>query len=87
VTDQETQPNGDRSPVPGPPASSGQSTPDPWTIWLSRLIQVFGLVGFLHELIIGTVKERPYILLVCVAMMMGGAGLQLILRWALSRLP
>jgi hypothetical protein len=49
-----------------------------WIARLSRDTILFaaGLVGFTHEVVFGTVSERPTLLLVCAAMM----GLPVFLR-------
>lgn len=49
-----------------------------WFARLSRdtLLFTAGLVGFAHEVVFGTVSERPTLLLICAAMM----GLPVFLR-------
>lgn len=44
-----------------------------------------GLGSFVYELAF-TKLDRPYILLVGLAMMVGGAGLQLVTMWALRKM-
>lgn len=62
------------------------SSNDPWQIWFSRLIQVMGLGIVLYETVVEH-TDRPWLLLVSTSMMLGGLGLQLVVRWALGRLP
>lgn len=59
---------------------------DPWQVWFSRLIQIVGLAIVIYETLAARV-DRPWLLLVAVAMMVGGLGLQLIVRWLLERMP
>lgn len=59
---------------------------DPWSIWFSRIIQVFGLGVVVYETTVEH-TDRPWLLLVATSMMLGGLGLQLVVRWALGRLP
>jgi hypothetical protein len=58
---------------------------DSWSIWFSRLIQVVGLALVIYEAL-AEHSDRPVLLLVATSMMLGGVGLQLVLRWALGRL-
>jgi hypothetical protein len=58
---------------------------DPWSIWFSRLIQVTGLGLVIYEAL-AEHSDRPVLLLVATSMMLGGVGLQLVLRWALGRI-
>lgn len=58
--------------------------PDPWSIWFSRLIQIAGLGLVIYESVVAR-TDRPWILLVASSMMLGGVGLQLIVRWGLTR--
>lgn len=54
---------------------------DPWSIWFSRLIQLIGLGTFVEQVIVGQGSpDRPWVLLISLAMMLGGLGLQLLLR-------
>lgn len=62
------------------------TTNDPWSIWFSRLIQVMGLSIVAYETVVEH-TDRPWLLLVATSMMLGGLGLQLVVRWALGRLP
>jgi hypothetical protein len=55
-------------------------------VWFSRLIQIVGLAIVIYETLAEQV-DRPWLLLVAVAMMVGGLGLQLIVRWLLERMP
>lgn len=57
---------------------------DPWSIWFSRFIQVFGAVIMGYEAF-AEHTDRPWLLLCAMAMLIGGIGLQLIVRWALGR--
>lgn len=59
---------------------------DPWSIWFSRAIQVAGLGLVIYEALAEN-NDRPVLLLVATAMMLGGLGLQMIVRWLLGRLP
>jgi hypothetical protein len=61
-----------------------EKKPDQWSVWFFRLVQLVGLGAFLFELVV-TRLDRPYILLVGLAMMLGGSGLQLVLMWAVRR--
>lgn len=65
--------------------SKQQQATDPWSIWFFRLVQLVGLGSFIYELAFSRL-DRPYILLVGLAMMLGGAGLQLITMWALRKM-
>lgn len=57
------------------------SRPDPWTVWFSRFLQVTGLGAFIEQLVVGQgAPDRPWILLISLAMMIGGLGLQILLR-------
>lgn len=61
--------------------SQDRTTQDPWTIWFSRLLQIIGVGTFIEQLIVGQGgDDRPWILLISLAMMLGGLGLQLLLR-------
>lgn len=77
MTDQPT-------PLP-PPVVPAAPTRDPWSIWFSRVMQVVGLLLVIYEAVAKD-RDRPYLLLVAMAMMLGGLGLQLVLRWLLKRL-
>lgn len=57
---------------------------DPWSIWFSRLVQVVGLAIMVYETLVEH-TDRPWLLLSAMAMLLGGLGLQLIVRWALGR--
>ena len=58
---------------------------DRWSIWFTRIVQLVGLLIVITEqvavLLLGRHPE-PWLLLVAVAMMLGGLGLRLILRGA-----
>jgi hypothetical protein len=69
-----------------PQAASPPTTSDPWQIWFSRLIQVTGLGIMVFETL-GRKAERPWLMLFATGMMLGGIGLQLILRWVAARVP
>lgn len=63
-----------------------QERQDPWTIWFSRLIQLIGVGTFVEQVFVSQgATDRPWVLLISLAMMLGGLGLQLLLR-ALLRL-
>lgn len=66
---------------PEPPATPT----DPWSIWFSRLIQIVGLALVIYEALVEE-NDRPWLLLIAAAMMLGGVGLQLLVRWALGRI-
>ncbi len=68
-----------------PVAEPQAATADPWAVWWFRFMQVGGFGGFVHELVVGGV-ERKWLLLVCVAMMIGGQGLNLIVRAVSERM-
>lgn len=54
---------------------------DPWTVWFSRIVQIVGLVIVVEQLVVGQGSpDRPWILMIAVAMMLGGIGLQLLLK-------
>lgn len=57
---------------------------DPWQIWFSRLVQVAGLGIMVFEAV-GRKAERPWLMLFATGMMLGGIGLQLVLRWVAGR--
>lgn len=64
----------ERDPQPAPSS-------DPWSIWFSRLVQVAGFGVFIEQVIVSQGSpDRPWILLISLAMMLGGLGLQLLLR-------
>lgn len=65
---------------PQPPPSS-----DPWQIWFSRIVQIGGLILIGYEAR-WEHNDRPWLLLVAVAMMTGGLGLQALARWLLERM-
>jgi hypothetical protein len=70
-----------RKPKPPAPAAA----PDLWSIWFSRLMQIAGLGLVIYEATVEQV-DRPWLLLVATAMMLGGLGLRLVVEWALKRL-
>lgn len=79
---------------PQPPEVSPASTgSDPWHIWFSRAMQIFGLLFMLFEAArilftpAGTFSERPWLMMFSAGMMLGGMGLQAVLRWAMARAP
>lgn len=57
---------------------------DRWSLWFPRTMQSTGLLAFVYEVVIER-QERPWILLVAMAMMLGGVGLRLVLNYALGR--
>lgn len=63
------------------PAASG----DPWQIWFSRIIQIVGLGIVIFETL-AEQADRPWLLLVATSMMIGGLGLQLVIRWAIGHI-
>ena len=58
------------------------SSQDPWSIWFARLVQVVGLLIAIEQVVVGQVQrhDRLLILALAMAMMLGGVGLQLLLR-------
>ena len=81
MTEQSTTPPPD---VPAAPSPAVAVPSDPWSIWFSRLIQVVGLGLVIYEAVVEH-TDRPWLLLVASAMMLGGLGLQLVLRWLLAK--
>lgn len=73
-------------PAPRRRARPPDQKPDPWQIWFSRLIQIVGLAVVVYE-VRWEHNDRPWILLVAVAMMTGGLGLQALARWLMERMP
>ena len=59
---------------------------DPWQIWFSRAVQIAGLGIMVFEARPGG-EQRPWLMLFATGMMLGGIGLQLILRWVAARMP
>ena len=60
-------------------------TGDRWTLWFTRLVQLVGLLIVITEQVAVLVFDRdpePWLLLVAVAMMLGGLGLRMVLRGA-----
>lgn len=57
---------------------------DPWQIWFSRLVQVAGLGIMLYETMVEH-TDRPWLLLCSMSMLLGGIGLQAVVRWAIGR--
>lgn len=70
----------DQKPGETPAQTEPSNGPDWWSLWFFRLVQVAGLLGFGHELLVKGSGERPWVLLVTCAMMLGGYGMGLILR-------
>lgn len=64
--------------VPLDAPSGVPSKPDRWATWFTRLIQAVGLGMVIFQQ--ANYKSDPWLLLVAIAMMIGGTGLQLILR-------
>jgi hypothetical protein len=74
-----TSPQLPAEPQPDPDApSSAPSKPDKWATNFTRLIQTVGLGMVIFQQ--ASYKSDPWLLLVAIAMMIGGTGLQLILR-------
>lgn len=69
---------------PTPTDERPTTTSDPWSIWFMRLVQVVGLGLVIYEARFED-GDRPFLLLVASAMMLGGLGIQLVLRWLLRR--
>lgn len=77
-----------------PPDTSLQPTrPDPWSVWFGRAMQAAGLLIMLFETastrLFGNpeVGERPWLMLFATGMMIGGIGLNLLLRAVVQRMP
>jgi hypothetical protein len=63
------------------PTASDAGQQDRWTLWFFRIVQVVGLAIIIEQLIVGQGKEdRPWILLIGLAMLLGAFGIQLGLR-------
>lgn len=71
----EPQPEPDATPSSAPPAAS---TPDRWSTWFSRAMQLVGLCMVVFQQ--ATYKSDPWLLLIAAGMMLGGLGLQLIVK-------
>jgi hypothetical protein len=58
------------------------SREDPWTIWFWRVVQIVGLLVFLEQVVVGggARPDRPWILLIACAMMLGGFGMVTLIR-------
>jgi hypothetical protein len=56
-----------------------------WDTWFWRLVQICGLGLVIYEARFEH-ADRPWLLLVAVAMMLGGLGAQFVLRWILGRI-
>lgn len=69
-----------------PPEAPYHTPSDPWSIGFSRLVQIAGLGIMLFEARPGG-EQRPWLMLFATGMMLGGIGLQLILRWVAARVP
>lgn len=63
------------------------STSDPWSLWFWRIVQIIGLFVFLEQVAVGggARPDRPWILLIACAMMLGGFGMVTLIR-AVTRL-
>lgn len=61
---------------------SDKAAADPWQIWFARLVQAVGLLIAVEQVIVGQTQrhDRILILALALAMMLGGVGLQLLLR-------
>lgn len=60
-------------------------TQDRWSKWFTRAMQTVGLLMIITQAVavyFGDHKPQPWLLLVAVAMMLGGYGLRMILRGA-----
>lgn len=68
------------------PSHDTQPSPlrDPWAIWFSRLVQVTGLAIMVYETLVQKI-DRPWLLLCSMSMLLGGLGLQAVVRWAIGR--
>lgn len=66
----------DDTPIPEPS--------DRWSLWFPRAMQSTGLLAFVYEVVIER-QDRPWILLVAMAMMLGGVGLRLVLNYVLGK--
>ena len=83
MTDQPAPATEAAAPAPAPATPALPS--DPWSIWFSRIIQIVGLGLVVYEAVVEH-TDRPWLLLVASAMMLGGLGLQLVLRALLGRI-
>ena len=52
---------------------------DRWSLWFGRLVQICGLALILYEAL-AEHSDRPYLLLVAMAMMVGATGLRLVIK-------
>jgi hypothetical protein len=70
-------------PMPEPtPPSTAQA--DRWNTWFWRAMQIVGAAIIIEQLIVGQgTKDRPWMLLVGLALILGAFGVQLGLRAAL----
>lgn len=68
--------------MPAPKPST--PTPDRWTVWFFRAVQLVGLCLIIYEARFND-HDRPYLLLVASAMMLGSVGMSMILRWLTER--
>lgn len=61
-------------------------TTDLWTKWFTRIIQLIGAGTFVEQVVVGqlTEEDRPWILLISVAMMLGAQGLRMFLKGILN---
>lgn len=75
--------------MPGPRCVTEQqqsTKSDPWQIWFSRIVQIVGLGAFIEQLIVSQGSpDRPWVLFISLAMMLGGLGMQMLLR-AIARI-
>ncbi len=65
------------------PHENTAASADQFQKWFFRTVQIGGLGVIGHELIQD--GQRPWMLLTAGGMMLGSAGLQLIIRWAIRR--
>jgi hypothetical protein len=69
------------------PKPSDAPAVDQWSKWFNALLQFTGWGIIVEQVIVGQDgHDRPWILLIAIAMILGGAGLRLLLRGALRML-
>lgn len=64
--------------------NGSSAQPDRFTVWFFRAVQIMGLALIVYEALAAD-KDRPYLLLVASAMMLGSVGMNMILRWLIDR--
>lgn len=79
--------------VPGVEQEPSRSQrPDPWSVWFGRSMQAAGLAIMLFETastrLFGdpSAGERPWLMLFATGMMLGGIGLNVLLRAVVQRM-